>query len=338
MKKNLCTMIVLCLLAMLLAGMLTACGSNASGGDSNAEGEAAEAQAEIVDFRWFKPEAFAATDDDPSLLVTSNYPGDPSQIKVLSMERDETILDYTKETYTDYLTEKYSETYGDEVQIFVDSFKVKQVDECPAIRATYFVESSDYWAYVLDVTVVGDKNYEVIYCDSTSDNSWMDEFNISARTMDVVWSDEVDGPDYSKLPVFESASGLSIRMSADMKSEKNENFAAFYHSDTCMLTGLRESFEMLEDAGVCDENTTLEEYIKIIEQNNGIKFEPDSYGNMSACYENDVNGQTFFYYSTVRKAPDAFWLLSFACKESEQKTYLPRFEMWANSVRVDNAK
>lgn len=339
------------LLALLVLLSAIGCGANAQKQEAAAAPAATATQAPtsaptaahtpaptpaptVVDFRFTQPEDFAADPENPMRLLSPKYPRDPSFIGVSMMARDESVLDYTKESYAEHLSATYAEAFGKPVQITVDSFRIKEIDGSPGMRVTYFLDTGDLFLFVLEITAVADQNYQVGFADGTNNNAWMNAFSLSSRTIDIVWSDEADGPDYSTLPLNDPGVGLTIRMAPEMTLTKNNSFDMFYTSEHCLMTAVREGFDVLAASGAGDADTTLEEYIGIVERINGVTFETDAYGNPFATYVSEIDGKNFTYYFTVRKGSDAFWLVNFACPESEQGTWLPQFALWANSIRV----
>lgn len=288
----------------------------------------------VLDIRFTEPEGFAADPDSPLRLLAPEYPADASFIAIGREARNESMLEHTQESYQEYLTAYYTESFGQPVQITVDSFRIQEIDGTPGMRVTYFLDTGDFFLSILEITAVADSNYQMIFADGTATSAWTDAFDLSARTIDIVWSDEADALDYSMLPLADPEVGLTIRLHADMLIQQNDAFAMLYASDNCMMSATREDFATLESAGLGGADTTLDEYMAILEQKNGITFDADGYGNPAAVYTNEVQGSTFVYYLTVRKGSDAFWLVNLACLESEQEAWLPEFAFWANSIKV----
>ena len=283
----------------------------------------------VVDFRFDEPEGFTADPENPMKLIGPDHPADQSFIAVGAVERDESVLTVTEEKYQQLLASHYPNTL-----VFVDGMTAGTLDGSPTLWCSYTLTTDALRLFIYEVTVVADRNYQVIYADATEDNAWREAFAASSETIDVVWSDEVPAPDYTGLTRVDPGAGLAISMSADMKRTPNESFALFYTSEHCMVSALREDFELLGSVGIGSADMTVEEYISIVETNNGMTFSPDLYGNPAAVYENEVSGSTFVYYSTVRKGSDAFWLVSFACLAAERETYLPQFMLWGSSIEV----
>ncbi len=126
-------------------------------------------------------------------------------------------------------------------------------------------------------------------------------------------------------------------MMAGMEAGEAEGVDVFYSADDCMMSALREGFDVFASVGLDGEATTLEEYAALVEQAGGLttSFETDGNGNPFMTYTSVVDGNDIFYYATLRKGTDAFWVVNFACMDAQQAEYLPQFEQWSNSIVVE---
>ena len=103
-----------------------------------------------------------------------------------------------------------------------------------------------------------------------------------------------------------------------------------------MMAALQETFKTFDALGADLRDYTIEQYAALVKEANDYEgdFTPDSYGNLRITYSRNVDDTKYFYYSTVRKAPDAFWLIHFACLESDKEAYEPVFEMLGSTIEV----
>ena len=148
--------------------------------------------------------------------------------------------------------------------------------------------------------------------------------------------ESVDSMDVTSLELFDTEKGLTIKMSPAMEENKSGDHTVYYFSDACMVSVKMIGFEELVEAGTGSEKTTLEEYVKMVEEGNeNITFTTDSYGNLSTTYtaEGD-DDESFAYYVTVRKGSNAFWMVNFACMEEMKDVYIPQFELWGSTIEV----
>ena len=149
-------------------------------------------------------------------------------------------------------------------------------------------------------------------------------------------TESVDPMDVTALELFDTEKGLTIKMSSEMEENKSGDHTVYYFSDACMVSVKMIGFEELVEAGTGSKRTTLEEYVKMVEDGNeNITFTTDSYGNVSTTYtaEGD-DDESFAYYATVRKGSNAFWMINFACMEDTKDFYIPQFELWGSTIEV----
>ena len=140
-----------------------------------------------------------------------------------------------------------------------------------------------------------------------------------------------DDPADAEPKIF-SAQGMQITLNDDFSEESYENFTACYSSREAAVFTLKEPFTLM--AGL--ENYTLEQYGQLVLQSNGMTdFELQTVdGILYFEYEvdNEEDKTTYYYFSTVHKAVDAFWLVQFAVDADDAEEYIPHFIEWAKSV------
>ena len=82
-----------------------------------------------------------------------------------------------------------------------------------------------------------------------------------------------------------------------------------------------------------DENSTLQDYGQAVLANNQKSEElKEKDGLTYFTYTTSVSGKNFFYTAVVYKANDSFWLLNFACEDSNKDKYEDAFLKWAKTV------
>ena len=140
-----------------------------------------------------------------------------------------------------------------------------------------------------------------------------------------------DDPADAEPKIF-SAQGMQITLNEDFSEESYENFTACYSSREAAVFTLKEPFTLM--AGL--EDYTLEQYGQLVLQSNGMTdFELQTVdGILYFEYEvdNEEDKTTYYYFSTVHKAVDAFWLVQFAVDADDAEEYIPHFIEWAKSV------
>lgn len=145
------------------------------------------------------------------------------------------------------------------------------------------------------------------------------------------------GSDEPELETYDF-NGFSIQMEKGMEIDEMEGFEAFATSDNCMITGVREDFDIFASYGYDPETMTIEEYADLVAMANsqfGSNFSVDANGNQAVTYTSTVDGTTFYYHATVVKGSDAFWVITLCCFEEAQAEYADQFEAWVDTIVVE---
>lgn len=129
-----------------------------------------------------------------------------------------------------------------------------------------------------------------------------------------------------------TAEGMSITLNENFSKDTVDMFTACYSSGEAAVFALKEPFTLMDGL----ENYTLEQYGQLVLQTNGMTdFELQTVdGILYFEYEadNEADKTTYYYFSTVHKATDAFWLVQFACDTKDAEELIPSFIQWAKSV------
>ena len=162
--------------------------------------------------------------------------------------------------------------------------------------------------------------------------------NNTANTADNTQQSTPPGIDTVKYKYYDTGTGLSLYMGLTMfkQDAAASGLTTFYATGKYMMAALQETFKTFDALGADLRDYTIEQYAALVKEANDYEgdFTPDSYGNLRITYSRNVDDTQYFYYSTVRKAPDAFWLIHFACLESDKEAYEPVFEMLGNTIEV----
>ena len=107
-----------------------------------------------------------------------------------------------------------------------------------------------------------------------------------------------------------------------------------YASPFCYIA-FHKLTEAVKAVGI-DQNSTVEDYAKAVLANNQVDYEIQTKDDLTYfTYENEANGKTFFYLSSLYKADDAFWLINFACDKNNRDKYETLFLKWASTVKFE---
>lgn len=126
---------------------------------------------------------------------------------------------------------------------------------------------------------------------------------------------------------------LNMWLPSEFESMDVEGYTGAYGSNYALVLILEEEKSIL--VGYADK---MDEYVNLVVQANKSK------GVTGADYENGrpifeytmtSDGVTYAYYTSAYESEDAFWLVQFACYESDYATLRPLFVQWADSVTFD---
>ncbi len=136
--------------------------------------------------------------------------------------------------------------------------------------------------------------------------------------------------------MYSNGTGLTITMPEGMESFSADGFSMAYHADDVMMSAVRENFSDYTELELNLEAMSIDEYAQLTQEINGLEhtFAADTSGNLFVTYCANIDGQNYFYYSTVRKGSDAFWVVTFACPEKHSEEYIKAFEEWSASIVV----
>lgn len=136
---------------------------------------------------------------------------------------------------------------------------------------------------------------------------------------------------------YSNGTGLTVEMPKGMEPFSAEGFAMAYAADDIMMSAVKESFDDYAELELDLAAMSLEEYARLTREINGLEqdFSVDGAGNLFVTYSANIDGRDYFYYSTLRKGTDAFWVVTFACPEKNSDKYCEAFEGWSASIEVD---
>lgn len=126
--------------------------------------------------------------------------------------------------------------------------------------------------------------------------------------------------------------GMSITMPDGFYEKSLASVTVYFESQETIVTALKEDFTTLEAINL-GKNSTLKDYGQAVLANNQKSEElKEKDGLTYFTYTTSVSGKNFFYTAVVYKADDSFWLLNFACEDSNKDKYEDIFLKWAKTV------
>lgn len=132
-----------------------------------------------------------------------------------------------------------------------------------------------------------------------------------------------------------SLKGLHVTMGEDMEEKKNDSFTSYLEGKRYIFTSLKETFDSVAIVGL-SESSPLVDYTKLVIENNGLKEKIIEKDNLTYFkYTSTIDEVKYFYMAFTFKSKDSFWLINFACLDSEKKTYEAKFIEWAKTIHFD---
>lgn len=136
----------------------------------------------------------------------------------------------------------------------------------------------------------------------------------------------------SKKETFKE-NGFQITLTNDFKANDLAGATAYFESNKAIVVAKKEDLKDLKDLGI-KRVSSLEDYAKVILRANDSDYTLQKGNIIYYEYESKVEDNLFYYFVTVAKSDDAFWVISFASHESNKNIYKPEFIKWAKSIKV----
>lgn len=128
-------------------------------------------------------------------------------------------------------------------------------------------------------------------------------------------------------------SGMTITLTDEFMKVDQEGFEICYGSPDVAVLISRDKFSDL--LGL--EEFTLQDYGELVIENFEIEGGEvtDVNGLTAFEYEAETEDGTYYYFVTIHKSDDSFWLVQFATLSSKIDGYVEDFLKWADSVRFE---
>lgn len=130
------------------------------------------------------PEGFEEFEEMAGMYVTGRYPIDASSIYYTAMDRDISMQLMTEETFKEQTQESLQQSYGEDIEVNIDSFESLKIDGYPAFCILCHYQVRDIQITQLQYAINADKSYMIIYS-QTGDYDRMEEYEASAATIHV---------------------------------------------------------------------------------------------------------------------------------------------------------
>jgi hypothetical protein len=128
----------------------------------------------------------------------------------------------------------------------------------------------------------------------------------------------------------------TIKLTEDFAKEKIEGATYYYESDNAIVMVINEKASELADIGI-GEDSTVDDYMQAIIDNNKLPEKTkinkrEDYRFIS--YENgDKKSEKYYFVAVTFRQGDEFWLMNFACRQTDDQKFKDQFFKWADSVK-----
>lgn len=280
----------------------------------------------IIGYELDMVEEFDASvsEDDQLLYVSPDAPEDPSYVLIQIYDRDEGVLE---------LDEAGFMALEDSIRDFVSlSLEVTSVDGIEALFADYTLKEEEVYTHIYEYHVVGDRNYMFRFADSTDHNDWLEAYETSAGTINMLTENEGIELDYSHLEQYRLDCGVKLFAFGGMDEQDAPGFTACIGNQRALILVMQDDKEGNDLVGL-----TLQEYADLVSQANDLdSFTQDNYGNLHiGFYSTDELGVRYYNNLTVKESDDSFWVFQMTCAADDQATYDREFALWATSISFE---
>ena len=132
-----------------------------------------------------------------------------------------------------------------------------------------------------------------------------------------------------------AGNGISVQLPEASAKKRNRDVAFYCVWEEGLLLCGQNTEEQIAAAGY-DPDMPLEEYAAICMQDANAAGEvfSDDYGNV--CFTYEVNGEEnqLYYYVTVKRGEDTYWICNFVCETALKDTYEDYFPLWASTIEI----
>ncbi len=129
---------------------------------------------------------------------------------------------------------------------------------------------------------------------------------------------------------------FKITLTDNFYKKDNLNSTYYYESTDVGVLATFEDFESLEIVNI-NSNSSLEEYLKVVEYANGGNYDSKKSKNGKYYYFDytaAVSGKEFYYISAVYKCKTGFWLVTSFCENKNKDELKPVLLKYLNTVEV----
>ena len=328
---------------MLLAAMLTACGSKpvetAAPTTAPTTVPTTEAPTEvpttapteapldpITNFYFDEPEGFTTISTTGTLQILAGPDGDGTSITIMLLETPMDFAELNEETFAASLG-----ILGDDGSApTLNAIETTEIDGYPACLVDYNMTASGITAryttyYVTDRA----STVAFIFADATADGKWAEAYAASVDSINLLVEGKLLPADTSGLELYDLGCGLSMYAAPGMEALEIEGFAACLADEKNTILVIQDNKAEYGLYGL-----TAEDYANVYVDGEVITgFETDPCGNIATSFlSQGDDGETYFYYAVAKNTADNFYFIQLACSQLDAATMADDFAQWCATV------
>lgn len=132
-----------------------------------------------------------------------------------------------------------------------------------------------------------------------------------------------------------SSNGMTITLTNRFVETQMEGYTVCYDSKIAAVFLIKDDFSLMEGL----ENYTLEQYAEVVLGNSGLNSDIELQSEQGVMYVENVRtnpqtNDTYYFFTTLHKTSDAFWIVEFATPDNNIQQYHQTFLEWAKTFKV----
>ena len=130
---------------------------------------------------------------------------------------------------------------------------------------------------------------------------------------------------------------MTITLTNQFVEASYEGYTVCYDSSNMAVFALKEEFNLMDGL----ESYTLEQYGELVLSNNSLASTSELQNDQGITYfdyryTNPETNDNYYYFTTLHKAEDAFWIVQFVVLEKDAQQYRQTFIDWANTLEFSS--
>ena len=127
-----------------------------------------------------------------------------------------------------------------------------------------------------------------------------------------------------------STSGMTITLTTAFSEKSYIGYTAYYQSFDVLVFVLKEEKTTFPEDY---RDMTVAEYAELLCGVNSVESNVMTVGNYAQfSYTAEISGEVYYYYARCYKTADSFWMIQFACFNSDAGKLSAKINKWADTI------